>query len=74
MRRLIQAPEYKALKLLALDVAKIYREYPGTTRGEDESYLTHCKVLWAYNTLWKKVEQLAHLEHRQEEKNNHKEW
>jgi hypothetical protein len=74
MRRLAQTREYKALKLLAQSIANTYRNIPGTTPGEDASYLTHCKVLWAYNTLFNKVEQLAHLERRGEEQHADKGW
>ena len=74
MRRLAQMREYKALKILAKDIANTYRSMPGTTPGEDASYLTHCKILWAYSTLFNKVEKLAQLEKGSEEKNIDDGW
>jgi len=74
MRRLVQSPEYKILKLLAQDIARTYRIAPGTTRSEDESYLTHCKIVWSYSTLFKRVEGLAKLEGRTEEQKPSDNW
>jgi hypothetical protein len=74
MRRLAQMREYKALKRLAQSIANTYRNIPGTTPGEDASYLTHCKVLWAYNTLFNKIEQLAQLEKGSEQNNTDNGW
>lgn len=74
MRRLVQSKEYRTLKKLAKNIASTYRTVPGNSRSEDESYLTHCKVVWAYSTLFSKVEQIAQLEERREEKDEHDGW
>ena len=57
--RLVSSPEYKWIKAIAEDTAKGYRTVPGTTREENEGYLTHCIIVWAYNMMFKKIETFA---------------
>lgn len=59
MGRLVDSPEYMHIKKIAASIASGYRTTPGGTREENESYLTHCTILWAYNMMWKIVEDLA---------------
>lgn len=59
MARIVGMKGYVQMKRIAAGVCNQYRNSPGRTKEEDESFLTHCKLVWAYNMLWTTVEDTA---------------
>ena len=74
MERLVTSPEYTHIKRIAASIASGYRTAPGGTREENESYLTHCTILWAYNMMWKIVEDTAKLHTMRKTQNGNDGW
>lgn len=72
--RLVISAEYKWLKEIAKEIAIQYRTAPGATPAEDHSYLTHCKILWAYNKMFEKVESYAKMQQRRKPDNANNGW
>jgi hypothetical protein len=59
LTRLVGSREYAYLKQTAALIANQYRSMPGNTVEENVSYLTHCNILWAFNMMWRTVEDFA---------------
>jgi len=72
--RLVTSPEYTYIKKMAQGVAMQYRTSPGTTQEENQSYLTHCTILWAYNMLWGMVEGIAKIQPTRTTENANDGW
>jgi hypothetical protein len=65
---------YKEMKKIAAGVCNMYRSSPGRTKEEDESYLTYCKLVWAYNMLWTTVEATAKVTPVERKQNANDGW
>jgi hypothetical protein len=72
--KLAISPEYAWLQLVAKEIALGYRTTPGTTPDEAESYKTHCIIMYAYNKMFSKVDELARVQKRREQKDDQDNW
>ena len=74
MSHLVSSREYAHIKRIAAGIASSYRTAPGATREQNESYLTHCTILWAYNMMWKAIEDMAKVQPRSDTEDDDQGW
>jgi hypothetical protein len=74
LHTLVKSRGYEHLKKAAIGIAFMYRSEPGRTVEENVSYLTHCNILWAFNMLWKSVEDIAKESPKENEENANDGW